>query len=93
MTSFSSLRVRLVGTVLLAIVPVWGLMFIAELPWTGFAIGLVALAASWFGGERYVLRQVRILLKTTERLRAGDLTSRTGLDDEPGETRPACPHV
>jgi hypothetical protein len=32
MTSFSSLRVRLVGTVLLAIVPVWGLMFVAELP-------------------------------------------------------------
>jgi hypothetical protein len=24
--------VRLVGTVLLAIVPVWGLMFVAELP-------------------------------------------------------------
>ena len=61
MTSFSSLRVRLVGTVFLAVVPAGVLMYFADkyysshynadLPWTGFFVGLVALAAAWFGGE------------------------------------------
>ena len=60
MTSFSSLRFRLVGTVFLAVVPAWVLMYFAdkyyaahygtELPWTGFGVGLVALGAAWFGG-------------------------------------------
>jgi len=95
MTSFSSLRFRLVGTVFLAVAPAWVLMYFAdkyytahygtELPWTGFAVGLVALAAAWFGGERFILRQVRILSKAVQQLGAGDLNSRTGLSQERGE--------
>jgi nitrogen-specific signal transduction histidine kinase/CheY-like chemotaxis protein/HAMP domain-containing protein len=95
MTSFSSLRYRLVGTVFLAIVPAWGLMYFLnqyfathygyELPWSGFAVGLVALGAAWFGGERFILRQVRILSNTVQQLGAGDLKSRTGLSQERGE--------
>ena len=55
------------------------------LPWTGFAVGMVALAAAWFGGERFILRQVRILFKAARQLGAGDLSSRTGLSRERGE--------
>jgi signal transduction histidine kinase/ActR/RegA family two-component response regulator/HAMP domain-containing protein len=43
------------------------------------------LAAAWFGGERFILRQVRILSKAARQLGAGDLTSRTGLSREEGE--------
>ena len=115
MTSFSSLRYRLVGTVFLAVAPVVVLMFFAdkyrvenikqrqaayyaihhqplqvvddgsEVPWTGFVVGLVALAAAWFGGERFILRQVRVLSKAVQQLGSGDLSSRTGLAHERGE--------
>ncbi len=95
MTSFSSLRARLVGTVFLAIAPAWVITYLIiertgntkDLPWTFLAggIGLLALAAAWFGGERFVLRQVRLLVRAAQRLALGDLTSRTGLADETGE--------
>jgi signal transduction histidine kinase/HAMP domain-containing protein len=95
MTSFSSLRFRLVGTVLLAVLPASLAMYFANkycmthydihLPWTDFAVGLLALAAAWFGGERFILRQVRVLSKAAKQLAAGDLTSRTGLSGEGGE--------
>ncbi len=88
MTSFASLRVRLVGTVFVAIAPALALTYIFALPWTGFMVGLLALVAAWFGGERYVLRQVRVLLAATRRLAGGDLSSRTGVgvaDSELGE--------
>src|SRR6266566_6384611 len=86
MTSFSSLRIRLVGTVFIAIVPVLALMcFTGTQDWAPFLIGLVALAAAWFGGELFVLRQVRALLKATQQLAAGDLTIRTGMADNPSE--------
>src|SRR5206468_2170017 len=90
--TFSSLRVRLVGTVFLAIAPAWvGMYFVdryfaakygTHLPWTGFVVGLLALGAAWFGGERFILRQVRILVEAVKRLGAGDLSSRTGLSKE-----------
>ena len=65
MTAFSSLRLRLVGAVFLAIAPAWVVMYFTHLHWTGFVVGLLALGAAWFGGERFILRQVRLLLKTT----------------------------
>lgn len=95
MSSFSSLRARLVGTVFLAVAPAWLVVyFIAkktgneqELPWTILAgsVGLLALGAAWFGGERFVLRQVRILYHAARQLAAGDLSSRTGLSGDAGE--------
>ena len=48
-------------------------------------MGLVALGAAWFGGERFILRQVRILSNAVQQLGAGDLNSRTGLSQERGE--------
>ncbi len=86
MTRFTSLRARLVGTVFVAIAPAWVLMSCTELlPWTGFLVGLMALGAAWFGGERFILRQVRLLSSAARLLGAGDLNSRTGLSKETGE--------
>lgn len=53
--------------------------------WAGFLVGLLALGAAWYGGEHFILRQIRVLLKTTEHLAAGDLSSRTGMDNVKGE--------
>ena len=73
------------GTVFLAIAPAWALMYLTHQPWMGFVVGLVALVAAWFGGERYVMRQVRLLSIAARGLEAGDLSSRTGLAKEKGE--------
>ena len=60
-------------------------LYFTKMPWTGFAIGLLALMAAWFGGERFVLRHVRRLVAAVRRLGSGDLGSRTGLGGAPGE--------
>src|SRR5262245_19715583 len=85
MATFSSLRARLVGTVFLAIAPALAVMYFTRLHWTGFAVGFLALIAAWLGGERFILRQVRSLLKAARGLADGDLGSRTGLSGERGE--------
>jgi len=85
MIRFTSLRARLVGTVFVAVLIGWGVALVADLEIAGFAAGILALFAAWYGGERFIARQVRGLLKTTTRLAAGDLTARTGAKDEPGE--------
>jgi signal transduction histidine kinase/ActR/RegA family two-component response regulator/HAMP domain-containing protein len=77
--------------VFLAIAPAWIAIHLAakstgtEPPWASFVVGMLALAAAWAGGERFILRQVRTLLGATQRLAAGDLSSRTGLGSERGE--------
>ncbi|MGE5311441.1 MAG: ATP-binding protein [Nitrospirota bacterium] len=48
-----------------------------NLLWLGVAT-VVALVAAWFGGNLFLLRQVRTLLATTKRLAAGDLSARIG---------------
>jgi signal transduction histidine kinase/ActR/RegA family two-component response regulator len=58
-----------------------------DLPWTilSACTGLLALAAAWFGGERFVLRQVRQLYRAARLLAAGDLSVRTGIPANQGE--------
>jgi signal transduction histidine kinase/ActR/RegA family two-component response regulator len=85
MIRFTSLRARLVGTVFLAVVAGWLVAIVADLQLAGFAVGLLALVAAWFGGEWFIGRKVRVLLDTTKRLAGGDLTARTGAEQEPGE--------
>ena len=55
-----------------------------NLLWLGIA-SIVALLAAWFGGDLFLLRQVRTLLATTRRLAAGDLSARTGARYGQGE--------
>jgi signal transduction histidine kinase/HAMP domain-containing protein len=76
---YSTLRMQLVGSVLLLITPAWLLMYIFHLEFSGFVVGLLALAAAWFGGEHFILRQVRALSATAKKITDGDLTARTGL--------------
>jgi len=81
----SSLRTRLMLTVLIAITPGLVLLYVADISWMGFCVGLAALAAAWYGGERFILRHVRVLYDASRRLATGDLSSRTGMGHEPGE--------
>ena len=86
MARFFSLRMRLVATVFIAIAPVLALIYFTDLgEWAAFLVGLGALAAAWFGGERFVLRQLRVLSQATRKLAEGDLSSRTGIPGKEGE--------
>jgi signal transduction histidine kinase/CheY-like chemotaxis protein/HAMP domain-containing protein len=87
MKQLSSLRVRLVGIVLLAVAPALALLvyFKQTSLWLDFTMGFFALTAAWIGGELFVLRQVNSIMKTARRLAAGDWSSRTGLRDEATE--------
>jgi signal transduction histidine kinase/CheY-like chemotaxis protein/HAMP domain-containing protein len=86
MLRFSSLRLRLVLTVFIAIAPVLVLIYFTHLgEWAAFLVGIGALAAAWFGGERYVLRQVRALSDTAKKLTEGDFSSRVVLSKPSGE--------
>ncbi len=76
---FSTLRMQLVGSVFLLITPAGLLMYIFRLEFSGFVVGLLALAAAWFGGEHFIMHQVRALSDTAKKIAGGDLTARTGL--------------
>jgi methyl-accepting chemotaxis protein len=65
--------------------PAWVLMYFIHTPLTGFVVGVLALGAAWYGGERFVLRQVRVLSLAAERLADGDLSTRTGIAHAHGE--------
>ena len=49
------------------------------------AIGLLAFAAAWVGGDVFILRRVNALVHAAQQLAAGDLSVRTGLSDGGGE--------
>ena len=42
------------------------------------AVAVLALCAAWFGGDAFLLRRTHALVATTQRLRAGDFSARTG---------------
>ncbi|HLX94222.1 MAG TPA: ATP-binding protein [Verrucomicrobiae bacterium] len=63
-----------------AFAPHWLKQYALDVPWASFAVGLLALVASWFGGEHFILRQVRALSEAAQRFAKGDLTARTGLE-------------
>jgi len=48
-------------------------------------VTLLALVAAWVGSDLFVLRQVKSLVRTTQRLSDGDLNARTGLPHQSGE--------
>ncbi len=59
--------------------PDWMKQYALDVPWASFTVGLLALAASWFGGEHFILREVRDLSSVAQRIAKGDLSARTGL--------------
>lgn len=85
---FSTVRMKLVGSVLLLTVPALLFMHHYDLPMSGFVVGFLALVAAWMGGELFVRRQAQTLAKTAHKIADGDLQARTGLnpsDDELGQ--------
>jgi signal transduction histidine kinase/ActR/RegA family two-component response regulator len=60
--------------------PHWLKQYALDVPWASFAVGLLALVAAWYGGEHFILRQVRALSDAAQRFARGDLTARTGLE-------------
>jgi signal transduction histidine kinase/HAMP domain-containing protein len=76
---FSSVRMKLVGSVLLLIVPSFLFMYIYDLPMSGFVVGGLALVAAWMGGEFFVRRQVQAMTQTAQKIADGNLDARTGL--------------
>ena len=82
MNRFSSLRVRLVGMVFLAVVLALLILVYARMDWLapGFCMGMFALVAAWLGGgDVHSLRQVKSIQAAADKLAKGDLSSRTGL--------------
>jgi len=65
--------------------PRWMKEYALDVPWASFLVGLLALGAAWFGGEHFILRQVRALSNAAQRLAKGDLTARTGIKDRESE--------
>jgi signal transduction histidine kinase/CheY-like chemotaxis protein/HAMP domain-containing protein len=82
---FSTLRMQLVGSVFLLITPAWLVMYIFNLPMSGFVVGILALVASWFGGEHFIMREVRALSSVAQRIAEGDFSARTGLKPSENE--------
>jgi len=82
---FSTIRMKLVGTVMLLTMPALLFMYIYDLPMTGFVVGILALAAAWMGGEFFVRHQVQAMTRMAQKIDSGDLTARTGLRDSDDE--------
>ena len=95
MTHFSSNKTRLTVTGLLSfsLAAAAGFLFCR---WMGGAhpllcaigtgfIGFLTAFAGWFAGRRLVLAKIRSLGAAARQLAAGDLTMRTGLEQEPNE--------
>lgn len=65
--------------------PEWLKQHAFSAPWGSFVVGVLALGAAWYGGEHFILRQVRVLSRAVLRLSRGDFQARTGLDQVEGE--------
>ena len=48
-------------------------------------VTLFALVAAWYAGDAFVLRRVRSLVDATQKLKAGNLSARTGVTEGAGE--------
>jgi signal transduction histidine kinase/CheY-like chemotaxis protein/HAMP domain-containing protein len=65
--------------------PGWLRPYALSVPWESFFVGMLALMAAWYGGEHFILRQVRALTRAVLQLAGGDLQARTGLKEAEGE--------
>jgi signal transduction histidine kinase/HAMP domain-containing protein/ActR/RegA family two-component response regulator len=60
--------------------PDWLKQYALDVPWASFVVGLLALAAAWFGGEHFILQKVRAVSAAAQRFARGDLNARTELE-------------
>jgi signal transduction histidine kinase/CheY-like chemotaxis protein len=65
--------------------PEWLRHYSTSVPWESFIVGVLALIAAWYGGEHFILRQVRALIQAVQRLAGGDFEARSGLKKAEGE--------
>ena len=65
--------------------PDWLRVYATDLPWESFFVGVLALMAAWYGGEHFILRQVKALTRAVLQLARGDLRARSGLKEVEGE--------
>jgi signal transduction histidine kinase/CheY-like chemotaxis protein len=65
--------------------PDWLKQYALSVPWASFIVGVLALVAAWYGGEHFILRQVRELSRAVMQLSRGDLQARTGMHQVEGE--------
>ena len=65
--------------------PEWLRHNATSVPWESFIVGVLALMAAWYGGEHFILRQVRALIRAVQRLATGDFEARSGLKKAEGE--------
>ena len=65
--------------------PDWMKQYALSVPWESFFVGMLALMAAWYGGEHFILRQVRALARAVSRISGGDLQARTGMHQVEGE--------
>ena len=68
-----------------AYAPEWLQPYASDLPWASFIVGVLALIAAWYGGEHFILRQVRALIQAVQQLASGDFEARSGLKKAEGE--------
>ncbi len=48
-------------------------------------VALLAMTAAWFGGELFIMRQVKTMVSASRRLASGEMSARTGLPYGKGE--------
>jgi len=48
-------------------------------------VALAAMLAAWYGGDFFVMRQIKAMAQTSRRLAGGEMSARTGLDHGSGE--------
>ena len=65
--------------------PEWLKQYALSVPWESFIVGILALVAAWYGGEHFILRQVRALTRAMARLTSGDYQARAGGNQAEGE--------
>ncbi len=65
--------------------PDWLRHYAMNVPWESFHRGPAGAVAAWYGGEHFILRQVRALTRAVRRLAGGDLQARSGLQEVEGE--------
>jgi hypothetical protein len=84
MTSFSSLGLRLAGTILAAFASALLIFLLTGWWWLALLVGTLVVGAAWYIAERRSNERVRVLSLVARSIAAGESELRSGLSQEPG---------